>query len=364
MTRGWWALVVLGWSLVGCGGSDAAGGVGGTGGGQADAGADATQSGGTGGGGDGGVGGASAGQGGQLLGGSGGSAGSQGGTASGGSAGSAGASSGGMSSGGTSGTGAAAGAGGAAGQAGAGGTSASPECGDGVKNQSWEQCDVSDFGSASCASQLGSNYSGSLSCTSNCQISTSSCQCNPDCSGGRNCGSNGCGGVCGTCSGNSTCSSGHCTCTPSCAGKQCGDNGCGGDCGPCTGGTTCENFQCKLPGGCSPATTCPTQVPKSSDAQYCLGYDTYTQCVYCPANCGSPHYGYSCTSSGGPPGVNGCVYANGVWCCPTAACMRATPWDSTCAGAGLPPVSYTCHPEASVPAGCVQRTGQYYCCPS
>ena len=109
------------------------------------------------------------------------------------------------------------------------------------------------------------------------------------------------------------------------------------------------------------------ETPKASDAQYCLGYDTYTQCVQCPANCGLPHYAYNCTSSGGPPGVNGCVKvgsSGSTWCCPTAACMRATPWDGNCTSGGLPPVSYTCHPDAAVPAGCVQRTGQYYCCPS
>src|SRR5687767_10268917 len=30
------------------------------------------------------------------------------------------------------------------------------------------------------------------------------------------------------------------TCTPNCVGKQCGDNGCGVACGTCTGGRTCQ----------------------------------------------------------------------------------------------------------------------------
>jgi len=33
-------------------------------------------------------------------------------------------------------------------------------------------------------------------------------------------------------------------CTPSCTGKQCGSDGCGGSCGTCSSGYTCVNNQC------------------------------------------------------------------------------------------------------------------------
>jgi parallel beta-helix repeat protein len=72
--------------------------------------------------------------------------------------------------------------------------------------------------------------------------------CTPDCSG-KNCGDDGCGGSCGTCSGGQTCVSGVCTgCTPDCTGKNCGDDGCGGSCGTCSGGQICNIGTCEDPG--------------------------------------------------------------------------------------------------------------------
>jgi subtilase family serine protease len=67
--------------------------------------------------------------------------------------------------------------------------------------------------------------------------------CTPQCSG-KQCGSDGCGGVCGTCpSGESCNSAGQCVagCTPQCTGKQCGPDGCGGVCGTCASGDTCNS---------------------------------------------------------------------------------------------------------------------------
>jgi len=79
-----------------------------------------------------------------------------------------------------------------------------------------------------------------------------------------------------------------------------------------------------------------------------------------------PKFAYQCTSGGGPPALAGCVNKNGsgTYCCPQAACVRATPWDTTCVKDGLPPKSYTCHPDAAIPSGCKQRQGAYYCCPT
>ncbi len=38
-----------------------------------------------------------------------------------------------------------------------------------------------------------------------------------------------------------------CACVPDCAFKQCGTDGCGGSCGTCTGGTQCYQTECKFP---------------------------------------------------------------------------------------------------------------------
>jgi hypothetical protein len=66
--------------------------------------------------------------------------------------------------------------------------------------------------------------------------------CTPNCSG-KQCGSDGCSGTCGTCPSNESCSaSGTCVaCTPQCSGKQCGADGCGGSCGTCTTGQSCNS---------------------------------------------------------------------------------------------------------------------------
>ena len=62
-------------------------------------------------------------------------------------------------------------------------------------------------------------------------------QCEPACSG-KECGDDGCGGTCGTCSEDlPVCFQGACVelCEPACDGKTCGPDGCGGDCGECDG---------------------------------------------------------------------------------------------------------------------------------
>jgi len=87
------------------------------------------------------------------------------------------------------------------------------------------------------------------------------CQCVPDCTN-RVCGSDGCGGTCpsgcdqygepyecieGT-------SKSVCACVPDCSGKECGDNGCGGQCGTCEIGKRCNaSHQCEpIPDACVP----------------------------------------------------------------------------------------------------------------
>jgi len=50
------------------------------------------------------------------------------------------------------------------------------------------------------------------------------------------------------------------SCTPNCAGKNCGDNGCGGSCGSCTNYQECVSGQCK----CTLLTSCVDSVWKNA----------------------------------------------------------------------------------------------------
>ena len=96
--------------------------------------------------------------------------------------------------------------------------------------------------------------------------------CTPSC-GSNVCGSDGCGGSCGTCGSGYSCESGQCvapTCTPSCSGKECGPDGCGGSCGSCSGGESCSSGQCVAPapatdpGNYGPYSVCNTAGPSDS----------------------------------------------------------------------------------------------------
>lgn len=78
--------------------------------------------------------------------------------------------------------------------------------------------------------------------------------CFPQCEG-RECGDDGCGGICGYCPYGYLCKVGLCVeyCVPDCTQKACGDDGCGGLCGDCEENEFCgEDFACHLK-GCVPA---------------------------------------------------------------------------------------------------------------
>ena len=66
---------------------------------------------------------------------------------------------------------------------------------------------------------------------------------------GRECGSDGCGGVCGDCQAGEGCLDGTC-CTANCDGRVCGSNGCGGSCGLCADGEACNGGQCECEPQC------------------------------------------------------------------------------------------------------------------
>jgi agmatine/peptidylarginine deiminase len=86
-----------------------------------------------------------------------------------------------------------------------------------------------------------------------CQNGVCAGDCVPSCAG-KQCGPDGCNGMCGNCPIGLTCVDGMCTggCTPSCAGKQCGTDGCGGTCGNCPMGLECDNGAC-VDKDCTPA---------------------------------------------------------------------------------------------------------------
>jgi hypothetical protein len=149
------------------------------------------------------------------------------------------------------------------------------------------------------------------SCDVDCGNEGSACQ--PSC-GGRACGDDGCGDICGSCILPATCSSsGQCTvtCTPSCTGKMCGDNGCGGNCGTCPGGSTCQFNSC-----IANATT-PPQIPPTTPTDPVTTSSTCGGTCQPNEKCVQIGYGYygcqlnstpSCTPSctGKTCGSNGC----------------------------------------------------------
>ncbi len=107
----------------------------------------------------------------------------------------------------------------------------------------------------SCVGHCGSDAPAGCGCSPGCKADgtccsdyQTACACRPDCTG-KQCGPDGCGGTCGTCSGSTP----YCDadqqclaqCQPKCDGAQCGDDGCGGSCGTCAAGSSCSwNRQC------------------------------------------------------------------------------------------------------------------------
>ncbi|HIN85267.1 MAG TPA: hypothetical protein EYN06_02220 [Myxococcales bacterium] len=122
--------------------------------------------------------------------------------------------------------------------------------------------------------------------------------CSPSCFG-KQCGPDGCGGLCGQCQPNQNCnSSGKCQtgsgCQPSCANKQCGPDGCGGLCGICPGGQNCG------PTGLCVSSNCtPNCVSKQCGSDGCSG-----SCGTCKPSeqCNA---GYKCVASGCSPNCTG-----------------------------------------------------------
>ena len=182
------------------------------------------------------------------------------------------------------------------------------------------------------------------------QVCSAGLCCTPDCVG-KNCGSDGCSGTCGTCPGaNDVCQDGVCVCIPTCAGKECGSDGCAGSCGTCVGLAVCEAGQCVCP-----FETCGDSCCAFGDV--CFGGQCCTPqcqgkecgdnaCGGVCGNCPGPQYqcqsgqcvcvpscvGKECGSDGCFGSCGSCGYlevcSNGVCTCEYESC------GSACCGAG------------------------------
>ena len=86
-------------------------------------------------------------------------------------------------------------------------------------------------------------------CAEQCVAQCGGCGVQANCVG-KDCGPNGCGGVCGECPADWTCTdSGLCVeeCEPECQEHDCGLDGCGGSCGTCQAEAVCTDGTCLVP---------------------------------------------------------------------------------------------------------------------
>jgi hypothetical protein len=123
--------------------------------------------------------------------------------------------------------------------------------------------------------------------------------CVPSCAG-KTCGSDGCGGSCGSCAAPATCkASGQC-CAANCAGKTCGPDGCGGTCGACGAGQLCSaTGTCNV---CTPSCAGKTCGPDGCGGScgfcnvgVCNGAGTCACTPHCAGkNCGDDGCGGTC----------------------------------------------------------------------
>ncbi len=120
-------------------------------------------------------------------------------------------------------------------------------------------CAGRDCGGDGCGGACGS-------CTDGAACEQGVCTCLAEC-GGRSCGDDGCGGSCGVCSADEVCVRGACECAPSCVGKSCGDDGCNSSCGDCNANETCTGGICQCTSECGDVVPSDTE----PDAEACPG---------------------------------------------------------------------------------------------
>ena len=159
------------------------------------------------------------------------------------------------------------------------------------------------------------------SCPFGCADATCA-NCTPACDG-FDCGEDGCGGSCGTCSGfQQECMDHLCVCVPFCDGKVCGSDGCGGSCGSCPGPQdvclagecackpACTDIECGADGCGGQCGTC--QGPQDiCDAGSCVCQPDCNNKVCgpdgCGGNCGDCDVELTCVAAGCAQGA--CTFA-------------------------------------------------------
>ena len=130
--------------------------------------------------------------------------------------------------------------------------------------------------------------------------------CLPDCDG-KQCGDDGCGGVCGTCAPGTLCEEDMCmACEAQCEGKVCGDDLCGGTCGSCDPFDECVEGQCiecvpQCEGKECGDDGCGGECGKCGEEQACT---TEYKCVDCVPQC----EGMICGPDGCGGTCNGCTF--------------------------------------------------------
>jgi hypothetical protein len=233
--------------------------------------------------------------------------------------------------------------------------------------------------------------------------------CFPSCAG-KQCGSDGCGGVCGDCSeapptnGPLACVNFQCVadCLPEpliCATNECGDDHCGGTCGTCPKNTFCDDGQCApapgsscaghckglAPNGCSctmgcelNGTCCPDYAAVCECDAACAGKmcgddgcggscgvcDPASAKPYCDGEgqCGTTCVPQCAGKSCGPDGCGGTcgACASGAACNDSGSCVGPE-W--TC-DLGLYADGYTCDCSCGLPDPDCIAIAEVYGCPS
>ena len=180
-----------------------------------------------------------------------------------------------------------------------------------------------------CGANQGCSESGQCECVAEVVVCVDVCCapgevcnadqcCLTDCDG-KECGDDGCGGICGSCGDNQSCEGGTCTCLftkcnteccvegavcwagqccyPDCVDKNCDSDGCGNLCGSCSDDTYCDAGVCK---------------PLCGNGE-CKGGETKCSC---PVDCGDPCDGQECGDDGcgGNCGLCAELWAEGYSC--------------------------------------------------
>ncbi|MBT9555860.1 MAG: hypothetical protein IV100_07525 [Myxococcales bacterium] len=224
-----------------------------------------------------------------------------------------------------------------------------------------------DFGACDCdcgapdpdCSVTGLPVLGCVGDEASCNPDGTCAACVPDCDG-QECGSDGCGGVCGFCTdpAKKSCFDGQCVnpCLPTpvvCFLNECGDDGCGGVCGHCGADAVCESGTCSNIGDTGDPTSCKGNCGSVAPSGcYCT-----ESCVAKGTCCDDYEASCSCTPdcNGKECGQDGCggscgqcsgstPYCDGGACTAecTPSCQGKTCGDDGCGG-----VCGTCGPGSS-----------------